>query len=136
MRLVNGTIQPALGSIRDRTDLFALLDARTFILAVFTGAHPAEETFAKVETLVRETESFDDALKSIIIFGGQQAGNYTTLTPNVFIDPTLNLHFLYAAQRGATFLVRPDLYVGYSDHDLNVHPLRNYLRKIFFGRAD
>lgn len=131
MRLVNGKLQPAAGSPAEATDLFNLFDASKFRLLIFTGAHPSAQTVGNVKALLEAVRPHAVYVQPLIVFGGQNASAFTELTPDVFIDPTLDLHFQYAAQKGATYLVRPDLYVGYNAYGFDVKQLKNYLGTLF-----
>ncbi len=131
MRLVNGQIQPALGSRADATDLFTLLDASRFRLLIFTGAHPDAQATERVKALLEVARPHAAYVQPLIVYGGQDASAFTELSPEVFIDPTLDLHFQYAAQKGAIYLVRPDLYVGYNAYGLEAELLESYFQTLF-----
>ncbi len=131
MRLVNGQVQPAAGSCAEATDLFSLLDASKFRLLIFTGSHPRDQAVEDIKVLLEIARPHAVYLQPLLIYGGQDASAFSELTPELFIDPTLDLHFQYAAQKGATYIVRPDLYVGYNAYGFEAKYLQQYLATLF-----
>jgi len=130
-RATNGRLQLVKGDERIRTTLFDLLDANKYRLMLFPGAHCPDESIRAIEDLLQAIEKYSERIEPLVIYGGQNPSRCQHLQTPLCIDPTLHLHFRYAAQRGAVFLLRPDLYFGYVALDLQRAPLEKYLQKLF-----
>jgi len=135
-RAINGWLQVVQGAERIRTKLYDLLDASKYRLILFAGAHCPEETIRSIASQLNVIEPYSEQIEPLVIYGGQDPSACLDLKAPLCIDPTLHLHFGHAAQQGATFLLRPDLYYGYVSHDLNSDALARYLSELFPSRSE
>lgn len=131
MRAINGPLHRSDIQEELPGGLASLFDALRFKLILFTGSHPGEEITGVLAELLETAAQYPAQIDSIIIHGGQNPSLYSGLDAELYVDPTLHLHFRYAAQAGGIFLVRPDLYVGFSSHRLDNGKLKKYLGNLF-----
>lgn len=131
MRLLNAELQPVQGTVSDRTRLYDIVDAKKFHLLILTGAHPQSELLEEMSQIITTIEPHREYLEPVVIFGGQDPHGFTDLPAKVYLDPTQHLHYNYAAQKGGLFLVRPDLYIGYSAHGWDRKQWVKYLDTLF-----
>jgi len=132
-RAINGWLQVVKGEERIRTKLYNLLDADKYRLMLFAGAHCSDESIEAIASVLELIEPYAEQIEPLVIYGGQDPARCMKLNAPLCIDPTLHLHFHHAAQRGATYLLRPDLDFGYVSHDLDRSALAHYLEKLFPG---
>ncbi|MDX2227865.1 MAG: FAD-dependent monooxygenase [Verrucomicrobiae bacterium] len=117
------------------TSLYHLLDPVKFHLLILTGANPTTETHASIKNLISLVEPIREHLRVILVIAGQDSAAFSSCTADLFLDPAMEFHFTYGAQKGGLFLIRPDAYIGLSTRPIRVPEAEKFLRKLFVKLA-
>jgi hypothetical protein len=117
-----------------RVTLFELLHGPKHTLLLLPGAHHTANSWRRVSELSDSVHSSAAEGLINIFFVAVEPGSVPSnlhLNGRVILDPEHSLHYLYGAESGCVYLIRPYGYVGYRSEPATSSAFHEYIRRIF-----
>lgn len=111
--------------------LYNILDPLRFRLLIVVGHAPNPATLDAIRRLSDFLKPVRDHVIPTLILAGQDADGFEDFPGEIYLDPSMHFHYIYGAQKGGLFLIRPDAYVGFSSRPIRLPELEKHLRGIF-----
>ncbi len=130
MRAVDGDLLPASGTPVP-ISLYDVLDSRKFRLLIITGHKPDPAMRDAICRMAAWTKPVRPFLTPTLVLASQKTEGFEAFEGEIYLDPAMEFHYLYGAQKGGIFLIRPDGYVGFSSRPIRMFDLEKHLGGIF-----
>lgn len=130
VRAVDGNLQATTDGAAPIA-LHDVLDPLKFRLMIIAGHLPDHATREAICKMAAWTKPVREFLTPTLVLASQTTEGFETFDGEIYLDPAMEFHYLYGAQKGGLFLIRPDGYVGFSSRPIRMKDLENHLRGVF-----